>query len=218
MTHWLPRELNPPISGNTWLGLTDQALPVALAHEWVKLPRCGATVVFNGTTRNHSPGRPNVVMLEYEAYEAQVLLRFESIANEMRRQWDDLGRIVLLHRVGAVGVCETSVIVAVSAPHRATAFLSAQAGIDALKSSVPIWKREHWQEGEDWGLGARRITDAATAVSTNLTVSQTSTNTPLDKPPATSTTPTQKQLITDDTHDMPDKPPATSTTPTQVTE
>ena len=202
MTDWLPRELNPPISGNTWLGLTNRALPVALAHEWVKLPHCGATVVFNGTTRNYSPGRPNVVMLEYEAYEAQVRPRFESIANEMRRQWDDLGRIVLLHRVGTVGVCETSVIVAVSAPHRATAFLSAQAGIDALKSSVPIWKREHWQEGEDWGLGTRHITDAATAVSTNSITSQSSINTTSDKSPATL-----------------DETPATSNTPTtQVTE
>ena len=157
--HQLSHKLTPPESDNTWLGLSERSLPVALAYEWIVLPECGAVVLFSGTSRNHSPGRPDVRLLEYEAYETQVLPRFESIAQKMRCMWADLGRIVLLHRVGEVIVGESAVIVAASAPHRETAFSAARFGIDAVKSTVPIWKREHWQGGEDWGLESQPLVD-----------------------------------------------------------
>ena len=153
--------LIPPGSGDVWLGLTGEALPPAAVSEWVVLPSCGASVVFTGTTRDHSAGRPRVDLLEYEAYETQVTPRIEAIANEMRKRWDDLGRIALLHRVGDVAVGEAAVIVAVSAPHRTAAFSAAEFGIDTLKATVPIWKRERWSGGRSWGLEPQHLMDVS---------------------------------------------------------
>ena len=116
-------------------------------------------MVFTGTTRDHSVGRPEVDLLEYEAYETQATRRIEAIAKEMRRRWDSLGRVALLHRVGAVAVSDAAVIVAVSSPHRAAAFSAARFGIDTLKATVPIWKQEHWNDGQSWGLEAQHLVD-----------------------------------------------------------
>ena len=116
---------------------------------------------FSGTARDHAPGRPGVDLLEYEAYEDQVEARLAALAAEMRRRWDDVGRVAMLHRVGPVAVGEPAVVVAVSSPHRDAAFEAARFGIDALKSSVPIWKRERWQGGQSWGLEAQHISDVA---------------------------------------------------------
>ena len=116
---------------------------------------------FSGTARDRAPGRPGVDLLEYEAYEDQVEARLAALAAEMRRRWDDVGRVAMLHRVGPVAVGEPAVVVAVSSPHRDAAFEAARFGIDALKSSVPIWKRERWQGGQSWGLEAQHISDVA---------------------------------------------------------
>ena len=155
--------LSPPLSGDVWFGLTSEALPVTSVAKWVLLPRCGASVVFTGTTRNQSPGRPGVDLLEYEAYETQVIPRMDSIHTKMRSRWEDLGRVVLLHRVGEVPVCEVSVIVAVSAPHRKSAFAAAEFGIDTLKVTVPIWKRERWQGGWNWAVESQHLVDSSLA-------------------------------------------------------
>ena len=155
--------LTPPSSSQAWLGLTSEPLPVTVASEWVALPNCGAVVVFTGLARDHSAGRPGVDLLQYEAYEAQVAPRLEAIATEMRRRWNDLGRVALLHRVGALQVGDPAVVVAVSSPHRDAAFEAARFGIDTLKLSVPIWKRERWQGGNGWGLEAQHIVDVNTA-------------------------------------------------------
>lgn len=153
--------LTPPDSGDDWLGLSGERLPAAAASEWVALARCGACVVFSGLARDHSAGRPGVDLLEYEAYEQQVEPRMRAIADKMRSRWPHLGRVVMLHRVGALSVGEAAVVVAVSSPHRDDAFAAARFGIDALKSSVPIWKRERWQGGQSWGLEPQHITEVA---------------------------------------------------------
>ena len=149
--------LTPPLSGDTWLGLSPDPLPSGVVAEWVVLPRCGAVVQFSGTARDHAADRPGVDLLEYEAYEDQVEPRLAALASEMRRRWDDLGRVALLHRVGPVAVGEPAVVVAVSSPHRDAAFEAARFGIDVLKSTVPIWKRERWLGGQSWGLEAQHI-------------------------------------------------------------
>ncbi|MEZ5168912.1 MAG: molybdenum cofactor biosynthesis protein MoaE [Acidimicrobiales bacterium] len=113
--------------------------------------------------QRHGPrprtGTAGVERLEYEAYEEQVVPRLAEIAAEMRRSWPGLGRIALLHRVGVVPVGDSSVVVAVSSPHRPAAFEAARFGIDTLKATVPIWKRETWADGESWGLDAQHITE-----------------------------------------------------------
>jgi molybdopterin synthase catalytic subunit len=93
-------------------------------------------------------GRDGVDRLEYEAYEEQVVPRLAAIAAQMRVRWPDLGRVALLHRVGVVPIGESSVVVAVSSPHRSAAFEAARFGIDTLKATAPIWKRERWADGE----------------------------------------------------------------------
>jgi molybdopterin synthase catalytic subunit len=153
--------MRPPAPGTagdgTWVGLTDEPLPTADAAAWAVRPGCGAVVTFAGTVRDHADGRPGVSQLEYEAYEEQVTPRLAAIADEARATWDGLGGIALLHRTGVLEVGETSVVVAVSAPHRGDAFEAARYCIDELKRRVPIWKRETWDGGEAWGLDAHDL-------------------------------------------------------------
>jgi molybdopterin synthase catalytic subunit len=149
----------PPTDAETWTGLSDAALPLEAASQWVVRPDCGAVVVFSGTARDHSDGRPEVHRLEYEAYEEQVVPRLEAIAAAARSRWPDIGRIVLLHRVGEVPVGESAVVVAVSSPHRDNAFEAARFGIDTLKATVPIWKREDWAGGSSWGLEPQHLVE-----------------------------------------------------------
>jgi len=137
-------------AGDDWLRLGAEPLPAAVALDWAMRPDCGAVVAFSGTVRNHAEGRPNVTALEYEAYEEEVEPRLAAIAAEARRRWPAVGRVALLHRTGLLVVGETSVVVVVSAPHRAEAFDAARWCIDTLKSAVPIWKHETWDGGEGW--------------------------------------------------------------------
>ena len=95
--------------------------------------------------------------LTYEAFEERVIAIFSDIARETRSRWPDVGRIVLLHRLGRLTLGESSVLAVVSAPHRPEAFAAARFAIDALKSSAPIWKKEHWEGGQEWGTGAQSI-------------------------------------------------------------
>jgi molybdopterin synthase catalytic subunit len=156
-------DLEPPREGDDWFGLSREPLPVGRALDWATLPSCGAVVLFTGTVRDHAEGRTGVVRLEYEAYDEQVEPALRSIAAEARRRWPELGRLVLIHRVGDVELGAASVGVVTSAPHRATAFDAARFAIDTLKETVPIWKREFWRDGADWALGASEIRPLAPA-------------------------------------------------------
>ena len=151
----------PPVTppeGDSWFALTENALPVGALYDWAVRPDSGAVVLFSGTVRDHADGRTGVTLLEYEAYESQVVAKMAAIGDEARCRWPDLGRFAILHRVGPMGVTESSVIVVASSPHRPLAFEAARFGIDALKATVPIWKREHHDGGVDWGLAATDVT------------------------------------------------------------
>jgi molybdopterin synthase catalytic subunit len=147
----LPLLVNPP-DGDNWVGVTAEALPVDAASQWAILPSCGGIVTFCGTVRDYSRGRPGVTSLEYEAYEDFVLPRLEFVARAARERWKEVGRLVLLHRIGRLEVEEISVVVVASTPHRAEAFAAAEFCIDTLKRTVPIWKRETWSGGTAWTL------------------------------------------------------------------
>jgi molybdopterin synthase catalytic subunit len=127
-------------------------------------------VLFSGTVRDHAEGRQDVQRLEYEAYEEMVVPKLAEIAAEARARWPMTGRVVLVHRIGTLELGESSVVVAVSSPHRAEAFAAARYAIDALKVSVPVWKREVWAEGSEWATNAQQLTDAARVVSTGREV------------------------------------------------
>ena len=154
-----------PEHSDDWVAISDEPLPAGVASDWAVIDRCGGVVTFSGTVRDHardSAGslREGVSVLEYEAYEGPAVDRMVAIAAEARRRWPDIGRIALLHRVGRLVRRETAVVVVVSAPHRGEAFDAARWAIDTLKETVPIWKKEEWSAGSDWGGDARPISDA----------------------------------------------------------
>lgn len=140
-----------------WIALDHDPLPIDAASSWVTGPGTGAVVAFAGTVRDHADGRDGVVALEYEAFEDGALGAMARIAAQAREAWPDLGRIVLLHRLGRIELEGVSVLVVVSAPHRGVAFEAARYCIDTLKASVPIWKKEHWAGGVSWGTRAHPI-------------------------------------------------------------
>jgi len=146
------------LDSNVWLEITASALDVGAVYDWSVTDTCGAVVLFSGTVRNHSEGRTGVHTLSYEAFEEEVIPKCREIVSEMKNQWSDLVRIALIHRVGDLKLGESSVLVVVSAPHRPEAFEAARFGSDALKATVPIWKREAWATGSDWALGAQHVT------------------------------------------------------------
>lgn len=157
----------PPTIGDDWVAVGATALPAAEAGAWAVLPSCGAVVTFAGTSRDHATTgdgerREGVTVLEYEAYEEHVVPRLQAIADEVRRRWPVVGRVALLHRLGEVPVGEASVVVSVSSPHRVEAFAAASFAIDAIKATVPIWKRERWPGGTDYGLDAHPVDDITT--------------------------------------------------------
>jgi molybdopterin synthase catalytic subunit len=140
----------PPPTGADWLACTAHALDLDAAARWVVLPSCGGVVTFSGTVRDHSADHPEVHLLEYEAYTEHVVPALERVAAEVRARVPDVGRLVLWHRVGDLAVTDTAVVVAASAPHRSGAFEAARLGIDLVKATAPIWKREHHAGGAEW--------------------------------------------------------------------
>lgn len=156
-----------PQTDDTWVGLIREPLPIDSITKWVARPDCGAVVVFSGNARDHAEGRPGVSKLEYEAYTEIIVPRLAAITAKARELFSDIGRIAIVHRVGVVEIGESAVVVAVSSPHRDTAFSAARYGIDTVKATVPIWKRETWEGGQDWGLKPQHIVEVE-AVGDNL--------------------------------------------------
>jgi molybdopterin synthase catalytic subunit len=111
-------------------------------------PAAGGTALFVGTTRNENEGRV-VERLEYEAYETMAVDEMRRIGDDIARRWGVVA-VAMVHRVGVVPVGVASVAVAVSAAHREEAFAACRYGIDTLKATVPIWKKEYYEGGEHW--------------------------------------------------------------------
>jgi molybdopterin synthase catalytic subunit len=109
-------------TGQDWVGIGADVLPIAEAMAFAVVPSCGGVVTFCGTVRDFSEGRDGVSALEYEAFEEQVIERLDELARSARRAWPETGRIVMLHRTGHLDVTDTAVVVCASTPHRAEAF------------------------------------------------------------------------------------------------
>jgi molybdopterin synthase catalytic subunit len=139
--------LIPPVSGGTFR-LTEDTIDLDALLAEVRDERAGAIATFLGTTRIHSRGR-TVLHLEYEAYEGMAEKVMEEIAHDLEERYD-LCRVAMIHRVGRVGIGETSVAIAVSAPHRHHALAACKDAIDTLKVDVPLWKKEVYEGGEEW--------------------------------------------------------------------
>ena len=133
---------------NSSYRLTDGPIDTAALLQAVGAPGAGGTTLFVGTTRDENEGRV-VERLEYEAYEAMAVQEMRRIGEEIAGRWRVVA-VAMVHRVGVVPVGEASVAVAVSAAHREEAFSACRFGIDTLKATVPIWKKEYYQGGEHW--------------------------------------------------------------------
>ena len=139
--------LIPPVSGGAFV-LSDEPLSLERAAAEVASDGAGAIATFVGTTRARSRGR-DVIRLEYEAYEGMAEAEMERIAGVLRDRHDVMD-VAIHHRVGPVEIGETSVVIAVSAAHRAAAFDACREAIDTLKQTVPLWKKELYVGGEEW--------------------------------------------------------------------
>jgi MoaE-MoaD fusion protein len=139
--------LIPPVSGGEFR-LTADPIDVDAVIAEVADNQAGAVATFLGTTRVRSRGR-TVLYLEYEAYEGMAEKVMGEIASMLHERYE-LCRIAITHRIGRVGIGETSVAIAVSAPHREHALAACKEAIDTLKVDVPLWKKEVYEGGEEW--------------------------------------------------------------------
>lgn len=131
--------------------LTLEPIDPRAVEARVSHPGAGAVVTFHGVVRDHNLGR-QVSWLEYEAFAEMAEPAMEGIIAEVTRRWP-VARAAMVHRLGRLAIGEASVVIAVSAPHRAEAFDACRFAIDALKASVPIWKKEVWADGSAWVEG-----------------------------------------------------------------
>jgi len=139
--------LIPPVSGGAFR-LSDAPLSLDAVVDEVRTVEAGAIATFVGTTRVHSRGQ-TVVHLEYEAYPGMAEEVMAGIADDLNRRYE-LCDVAIHHRVGRVGIGEPSVVIAISAPHRQDALAACKDAIDALKETVPLWKKEVYEGGEEW--------------------------------------------------------------------
>lgn len=115
----------------------------------VRKDESGAVALFSGVVRNNNLGR-RVLFLEYDAYPEMATKVMREIADEIADRWPEVIDIAVQHRTGRLEIGETSLLVAVSAPHRQEAFEACHALVDRFKEVVPIWKKEVWEGGEEW--------------------------------------------------------------------
>ena len=135
--------------------ITQSPINVEEVIREISTPRSGGLDIFLGTVRNHSRGR-RVRELEYSAYVPMAEKLMAEIENQIKGMWV-VDKIVIIHRTGLLKIGEVSVVTAVSAPHRKQAFEACRYAIDSVKSVVPIWKKEYFEEGTAWVVGQHEV-------------------------------------------------------------
>jgi len=144
----------PPVSGGSqdFFELTTEAINVGEVARRVVLPECGATVTLDGYAREWTKGK-RTLYLVYEAYDSMALTEMQRLGVEAHKQFE-IAHIGIVHRTGRIEIGETSVVIAASAPHRRAAFQACEWAIKELKRTVPIWKKEIYEGGEEWVEGS----------------------------------------------------------------
>uniref|UniRef100_A0A8C8R700 Molybdopterin synthase catalytic subunit n=1 Tax=Pelusios castaneus TaxID=367368 RepID=A0A8C8R700_9SAUR len=132
-----------------FIKLNYEKLSTDEVSELVISPFCGAVSLFIGTTRNNFEGK-KVIHLEYEAYAPMAETEMKKICRDIRQKWPSVKHIAMHHRLGLVPVAEASVIVGISSPHRVESLEAVQYCINTLKATVPIWKKEIYEEEHSW--------------------------------------------------------------------
>jgi molybdopterin synthase catalytic subunit len=140
-----------PVAGSDWIRLQREPIDAGLLVAAVKDGEAGAVVVFDGIVRNNTRGR-RTLHLDYESYEAMALSQMQALARDAQQRFG-VRRVALVHRLGRLQVGETSVLIVVASAHRALAFDACRWIIDTLKKTVPIWKKEWFEDGAVWADG-----------------------------------------------------------------
>ena|SRR5271168_1218783 len=140
--------------------LVREPIDAAALMRYVRAPGDGAIVTFDGFVRDHSHDR-RTLYLDYEAYESMALAKLHEIAAALHEKFP-IHRAAIVHRLGRLEIGETSVFIAVSAAHRPAAFDACRYAIDTLKRTVPIWKKEYFEDGAVWADGELPPAPAAT--------------------------------------------------------
>jgi molybdopterin synthase catalytic subunit len=141
--------------------LVREPIDMAALTRHVRAPEDGAIVTFDGFVRDQSHNRPSLY-LDYEAYESMALGKMREIGALLHEKYR-IHRVAMVHRLGRLEIGETSVFIAISAPHRAAAFDACRFAIDTLKRTVPIWKKEYFADGAVWADGELPPAPAATS-------------------------------------------------------
>jgi molybdopterin synthase catalytic subunit len=141
----------PPTPTTDLFLLVRDPIDAAALVRHVRAASDGAVVTFDGCVRNQSHGR-RTLYLDYEAYESMALAKIAEIAAQLHEKFP-IDRVAIAHRLGRLEIGETSVFIAVSAPHRPAAFDACRFAIDTLKRTVPIWKKEYFADGAVWADG-----------------------------------------------------------------
>jgi MoaE-MoaD fusion protein len=155
-----------PVIADDVFQIVREPIDARALIESLKAPEDGAVVVFDGFVRNNFKGQ-QTLYLEYEAYEPMACAKMREIGAYVHAHFP-IHRFAIVHRLGRLEIGETSVLIAVSAAHRAAAFEACRYAIDALKRGVPIWKKEYfaggavWAEGEKPGQQAISAPDSST--------------------------------------------------------
>ncbi|MDF1697493.1 MAG: molybdenum cofactor biosynthesis protein MoaE [Saprospiraceae bacterium] len=132
--------------------ISKDPLSIDTAYQSVLDVSCGGNCLFIGTVRNKNKGK-TVTHLDFETYEEMAVKEMAKIAARCKEKFD-VKKIAIHHRSGYVGLTDIAVIIAVASPHRTDAFEACKFAIDTLKETVPIWKKEHLEDGSYW-VGAR---------------------------------------------------------------
>lgn len=128
--------------------IVDQPIDVEAMRAKVMDRNAGAVTLFIGTVREMTKGK-KTLSLQYEAYAPMAIKMFEQIEHEILEQWPDV-RLAIMHRVGLLAISDIAVVIAVSSPHRKVAYEANEFAIERIKQIVPIWKKEHWEDGTAW--------------------------------------------------------------------
>ncbi|WP_044748703.1 molybdenum cofactor biosynthesis protein MoaE [Bacillus alveayuensis] len=133
---------------NQLFTITQEPISIEEVVKKVIRPEAGAVTTFIGTVREFTNGK-RTLFLQYEAYVSMAEKKLEQIGEEIAEKWPD-AKVAITHRIGKLDISDIAVVIAVSTPHRKDAYEANQYAIERIKQIVPIWKKEHWENGEEW--------------------------------------------------------------------
>jgi molybdopterin synthase catalytic subunit len=137
--------------------IIEETIPVEQVMNKVVHPNCGAINLFVGTVRELTKGK-RTMYLEYAAYKEMAESQLERIGHEIVEKCPE-ARVAITHRIGRLDISDIAVVIAVATPHRADSYEYSRYAIERIKEIVPIWKKEHWEDGESW-IGDQKETTA----------------------------------------------------------